>query len=152
KTLKVSQPENDQAGAPLHETAQRDLNAALQLLAQRAQFVTGASGVAIAQLEGESMICRASCGSAPAIGGVLSANSGLSGESVRTRQLLRCDDAATDPRVNRETCLALGIVSAVVIPLIRENEIVGVFELFSSRSHAFQDRDIAILEQLTEAV
>lgn len=150
KTLQV--PENGRAPAPLHETAQRDLNAALQLLAQRTQLVTGASGVAIALREGEYMISRASCGSAPEIGAVLSVNSGLSGESVRTRQCLRCDDAATDRRVNRETCLALGIVSAIVIPLIRENEIVGVFELFSSRSHAFKDHDMAILERLTEAV
>src|SRR5437016_12470757 len=37
----------------LTEMAQRDLNATLQLLAERAQYITGASGAAIALWEGE---------------------------------------------------------------------------------------------------
>jgi len=93
----------DDGGKSLIEMAERDLNATLQLLAERAQYITGASGAAIALREGGEMICRASAGpSAPELGAHLQVNSGLSGESVRTRQTLRCDDAETDPRVNRE--------------------------------------------------
>jgi hypothetical protein len=72
-------------GSSLTEMAQRDLNATLQLLAERAQYITGASGAAIALREGEKMVCRASAGpSAPELGTRLQTDSGLSGESVRT--------------------------------------------------------------------
>ena len=133
--------------------AQRDLNATLQLLAERAQYITGATGAAIALREGAVMLCRASSGSsAPELGAHLQVDSGLSGKSVRTGQILRCDDAETDARVNRESCRALGIASVVVMPLLRENEITGVFELFSEKAYAFAQRDIAALERLGEMV
>jgi putative methionine-R-sulfoxide reductase with GAF domain len=133
----------------LTEMAQRDLNATLQLLAERAQYITGASGAAIALWEGEKMVCRASAGpSAPELGTRLQIDSGLSGESVRTRQILRCDDAEHDPRVNRESCHALGIASVMVMPLIREEEVNGVFELFSGRPYAFEERDVTALERM----
>src|SRR6202167_2603289 len=105
------------AGRSLAEMAHRDLDAALQLLAERAQYITGASGTAIALRRGEhnDMLCRACVGSnAPELGALLSTEFGLSGESVRTRQPLRCDDAERDARVNREVCRQLGIASVVV--------------------------------------
>jgi GAF domain-containing protein len=133
----------------LTEMAQRDLNATLQLLAERAQYITGASGAAIALREGEKMVCRASAGpSAPELGTRLQIDSGLSGESVRTKQILRCDDAEHDARVNRESCSALGIASVMVMPLIQEQEVNGVFELFSGRPYAFEERDVVALERM----
>jgi putative methionine-R-sulfoxide reductase with GAF domain len=143
----------DDGGKSLTEMAERDLNATLQLLAERAQYITGASGAAIALREGGEMICRASAGpSAPELGAHLQVNSGLSGESVRTRQTLRCDDAETDPRVNRESCRVLGIASVVVMPLVRAQEANGVFELLSGRAYAFEERDITALERLGEMI
>jgi putative methionine-R-sulfoxide reductase with GAF domain len=137
----------------LVEMAQRDLEAALQLLAERAQYITGASGAAIALLEDREMICRASAGpSAPALGAEVQVKSGLTGESVRTRQVLRCDDAETDSRVNRESCRALGIKSVMVVPLIREQLVIGVFELLADRANAFEERDVTALERLAEMV
>jgi len=143
----------DDGGKSLTEMAQRDLDAALQLLAERAQYITGASGAAIALHEGGNMICRASAGpSAPELGAHLQVSSGLSGESVRTQQILRCNDAETDARVNRETCRALGIASVVVMPLVRQREVNGVFELLSGRAYAFEERDITALERLGEMI
>jgi putative methionine-R-sulfoxide reductase with GAF domain len=143
----------DDVGKSLTEMAQRDLEAALQLLAERAQYITGASGAAIALLEGSEMICRASAGpSAPALGAEVQMKSGLTGESVRTRQVLRCDDAETDSRVNRESCRALGIKSVMVVPLIREKAVIGVFELLAGRANAFEERDVTALERLAEMV
>jgi len=137
----------------LTEMAQRDLEAALQLLAERAQYITGASGAAIALIEDREMICRASAGpSAPALGAEVQLKSSLTGESVRTRQVLRCDDTESDPRVNRETCVALNIKSVMVVPLLREQEVIGVFELLADRTSAFEDRDVKALERLAEMV
>jgi putative methionine-R-sulfoxide reductase with GAF domain len=139
----------EDGGKSLAEMAQRDLSATLQLLAERAQYITGASGTAIALRDHEEMVCRASAGpSAPEVGAQLQVNSGLSGESVRTQQTLRCDDAFTDERVNRESCEALGIRSVVVMPLIRGGEVIGVFELFSDKAHVFESRDITALERV----
>src|SRR5262249_32088261 len=74
---------SEDGGRSLQEMAQRDLDAALQLLAERAQYITGASGAAIALGDADGMVCRASSGpSAPKVGSTLQANSGLSGESV----------------------------------------------------------------------
>jgi putative methionine-R-sulfoxide reductase with GAF domain len=149
---KVHFPGED-GGRSLNEMAQRDLSATLQLLAERAQYITGATGAAIALREGDDIVCRASSGSvAPEIGAHLQVDSGLSGESIRTRQVLRCDDAQTDPRVNRESCEALGIASVVVMPLLREQSVNGVFELLSDRPAAFEERDIGALERLGEMV
>ena len=149
---KVHFPGED-GGRSLNNMAQRDLEATLQLLAERAQYITGATGAAIALRSGEEIVCRASAGSvAPEIGAHLQMESGLSGESIRTKQILRCNDAQTDTRVNRESCEALGISSVVVMPLLRDNEVNGVFELLSNRPNAFEERDIGALERLGEMV
>lgn len=140
-------------GRSLTNMAQRDLDAALQLLAQRAQYITAASGAAVALREEGGMICRASAGtSAPGLGSHLQTDSGLSGESVRTRQILRCDNANTDSRVNRETCQALGIASVIVMPLVYNEEVIGVFELFSDRISAFEERDVVALQRISEMI
>src|SRR5258708_19047868 len=108
----------EDSGQSLAKMAESDLDAALQLLADRAQYITGAGGAAIAlRRDGRNdLICRANAGSnAPELGALLSAEFGLSGESVRTRQPLRCDDAERDPRVNREGCRQMGIASVLVV-------------------------------------
>jgi hypothetical protein len=145
----------EDGGQSLAKMAQLDLDAALQLLAERAQYITGASGAAIALRRGEhsDMLCRASAGSnAPELGALLSMEYGLSGESVRTRQALRCDDAAQDRRVNRESCRQLGIASVVVMPIVSERQVLGVFELFSGKPYAFEERDLSALRRLGEMV
>jgi GAF domain-containing protein len=139
----------------LAELARRDLDAALQLLTDRAQYITGATGAAIAlRRNGKNdMQCRASTGSnAPELGALLSTEFGLSGESVRTRQPLRCDDAERDVRVNREVCRQLGIASVVVMPVVNDEEVLGVFELFSGEVNAFGERDLSAVQRLSELV
>lgn len=137
------------------EAAQRDLDAALQLLVNRAQYITGATGAAIALRRNGSkdMLCRASIGAnAPELGALLSTEFGLSGESVRTKQALRCDDTARDVRVNAEICRQLGIVSVIVLPVIDDGQVLGVFELFSEKANAFGDRDLSVVHRLSGMV
>src|ERR1035437_4058120 len=132
--------------------AETELDSALQLLVERAQYITGATGTALALPQGEEMVCRASAGaSAPAVGARLQVRSGLTGESISRRQLLRCDNAEIDPRVNLETCRALGIASIVVLPLLRRSgEVRGLFELFSDHPYAFEERDLIALERMAD--
>jgi GAF domain len=143
----------EDGGQSLAAWARRDLEATLQLLADRAQYITGGSGAAIALRDGDLIMCRASSGpSAPQVGSYFEVSSGLSGESVRTRKTLRCDDAMTDPRVNHDSCKALGIASFAVMPLIRDDEVIGIFEIFSNQPRAFQERDLLALERMGEMV
>src|SRR6266403_852539 len=141
--------DNSNGNRTLEET---ELDSALQLLVERAQYITGATGTALALPQGEEMVCRASAGSsAPAVGARLQVRSGLTGESISRRQLLRCDNADTDPRVNLETCRALGIASIVVLPLLRRSgEVRGLFELFSDHPYAFEERDLIALERMAD--
>ena len=153
-TAPVRFPGED-GGQSLGEMAQRDLDAALQLLADRAQYITGASGAAIAlRRDGMAdMLCRASTGTnAPELGALLSTEFGLSGESVRTKRALRCDDAERDARVNREVCKQLGIASVVVMPVVNDDQVLGVFELFSGKAHAFGERDLSAIQRLSQMV
>jgi GAF domain-containing protein len=146
---------SEQSGRTLADMAQRDLDAALQLLADRAQYITGSSGAAIALRRSgkKDMLCRASTGSnAPELGALLSTEFGLSGESVRTRRVLRCDDVERDARVNREACRQLGIASVAVMPVVNDDEVLGVFELFSGKANAFGERDLTALKRLSEMV
>ena len=143
----------DPASASGNQTFEdRELDAALQLLVERAQYITGATGAALAIAQGEEMVCRASVGSpGPAVGARLQVRSGLSGESISRKQLLRCDNAETDPRVNLETCRNLGIASIVVLPLLtRSGEVRGLFELFSDHAYAFEERDLIALERMAD--
>jgi len=154
-TEKTPRFPGEDGGRSLAEIAQSDLDAALQLLADRAQYITGASGAAIALRRGEhaDMLCRASAGlNAPELGSLLSMEYGLSGESVRTSRSLRCDDAERDPRVNREGCRQLGIASVLIMPIISDRQVLGVFELFSGKPHAFDERDVSALQRLGEMV
>jgi len=140
------------AMAASRSLAETELESALQLLVERAQYITGATGTALALPHGEEMVCRASAGSsAPAVGARLQVRSGLTGESISRRQLLRCNNAETDPRVNLEACRALGIASIVVLPLLRQNgEVRGLFELFSDHPYAFEERDLIALERMAD--
>ena len=127
-----------------------DLRAALNLVVQRALDSTGATGAAIAVGNQGEMTCWAMSGpTAPPLGAPLPLDSGLSGECVRTRRALRCDDTASDARVNREACARLGGVGSILlVPILRRNSARGILEVFSTRPRAFDDSDEQVLELL----
>lgn len=144
------------------ESLERNLDAALQLVAERAQIFTRSSGAAIAlhpdegasvslSSNGSYMVCRARAGcDAPPLGAQLEIGSGFSGECVRTGQLLRCDDAETDPFVDRESCRLLGIRSILATPIRYQEEVLGLLEVFSPSTHAFNESDGKVIQRLAE--
>jgi GAF domain-containing protein len=54
--------------------------------------------------------------------------------------------------VNREVCRQLGIASVVVMPVVNDDGVLGVFELFSGRVNAFGERDLSAVQRLSEMV
>ncbi len=89
---------------------------------------------------------------APELGTRLDSESGLTVECIRTQQVQHCDDAQADPRVNVEASHQLGTRSVMVFPLLRNGNIAGVLEVFSSRAAAFGERDERTLEVLAKRI
>lgn len=143
----------EDGGLSLAETASSDFDAALQLLAERAKYITGAQAATISLLQEGELICRA-CVGAPKqkTDASTTVGSGLAAECARTRRILRCDDTSKDPRVNSEICRKYGIGSAMLMPLIRGQEVIGVFELLSGSVNGFEERDLTAMQRLGEMI
>jgi GAF domain-containing protein len=130
-----------------------DLDAALHLIARRAQAFTRSTAAAIGLTEDTDVICRATGGpNAPPVGARLRIGSGFSGECVRSGVLLRCDDSETDSRVDRGSCRALGIRSMIAAPIRAQGAVVGLIEVFSPQPNIFQPDHQLVLQHLTEIV
>ncbi len=130
-----------------------NLSQFLQGALARAQCITDATGLAIAVIEEKQLLCCARWGeNAPDLGVPLKPGSGISGECFRRGNILHCVDAETDPRVSVSVCQQLGIRSIVALPLVHDRTVIGVFEVFSSQTHAFSNRQIDALEVLSHLI
>ena len=136
-------------GLPPELSADLALEIVLNEIVEQACLATGATGAAVVLKRDEEMVCRASSGTnAPALGVRMDISSGLSGECVKTRQLQRSDDLTNDSRVDAEASKVLGIRSAMLMPLLSDGNLIGVFEIFSSQPNAFGERDEMTLDAL----
>ena len=125
------------------------LDPILETIADAARRLTGASGAALAMWKDGAMVCRARSGkTAPALGAQLSADTGISGECLRTGKTQHCTDSEHNPLVDVEVCRSLGLRSIAVSPIQGWREINGILEVFSIQPGAFTDAHIALLEQL----
>ena len=130
--------------------AEIELEPAISVIAERAQSLTGATGSAIALRHGEDIICRARTGrTAPDLGARLQTDSGISAECVRTGEVLLCNDAERNPRVDLASCRRLGVRSILVAPLRHFRRTLGVFEVLSAAPYAFDGRDVATMQLLS---
>jgi GAF domain-containing protein len=125
----------------------------MQFVVERASTLMRADGAALATWQGNRMVCQASAGtSVPDIGTEVDANSGLAGLCVRTGQVWRCDDATSDRNVNVEACRELGIRSVIAAPLNHLNKVLGILQVLSSETFAFDDRDVATVQLLSQVM
>lgn len=72
----------------------------------------------------------------------------LSGLAARTGAVVRTDNAASDPRVNREAVRRTGVVSMMCVPVRGGHGGTSVLKVSSRRPDAFSDMDVATLELL----
>ena len=130
-----------------------NLDAALHLICQRACSLTRGMGAAIAVAQNGMMICRARIGAiAPELNTQLEVNSNFSLECIQSGRALRCDDSETDGRVNVDSCRALSVRSIVAAPTLYERDVLGILEVFSAESFAFDEGDVAVVERLAQTV
>lgn len=113
-----------------------------------------AEGAVVELMSGNDVICACAAGSLDAHTGSRRRRieGSLSGMAVRDRQILVCDDSATDTRVDRENSLRVGAVSVVCVPLYRGRDPVGVLNVIASKPGAFDSEAVAILTSLAEFV
>jgi putative methionine-R-sulfoxide reductase with GAF domain len=130
-----------------------DLDAILQLVAERALSFTGASGAALAFLTDDKMICRARAGEmAPPLETPVDVTQGLTGECVRSGVLVSCEDTENDPRVDPEVCRIWGIGSLMAAPIVDNLQVIGLLEVFSPHPRSFTDVHRTVLERLVELI
>jgi diguanylate cyclase (GGDEF)-like protein len=99
------------------------------------------------------MVYEVFAGTAETYPGVrLRRDSSLSGMCVALDQVLRSDDTALDPRVDRNICAKVGAGSMVCAPLHRGEIVVGVLKVYSVLPHSFGADDEQTLELLGELV
>jgi len=133
--------------------AELELEPGINIIAERAQALTGATGAAIALHSGNEIVCRARSGrTAPDLGVRLQTDSGLSAECVRTGEILLCHDAESNPRVDLASCRRLGARSILVAPLRHYRQNLGVFEVLSGAPYAFDHRDVATMQLLSSVM
>jgi PAS domain S-box-containing protein len=119
----------------------------LNLAAQKIHRLTGATGTAVELIEGNEVVSAAASGSTvPFIGFRMNIVGSLSGLCIRKRQVLKCDDATNDPRVDLVACSKVGAVSLVVAPLYNKGVAIGALKILSDAPAAFGQRDVQTLE------
>ena len=154
RTVGMSDASHEPGGAELEiHPGELTLEPGINIIAERAQSLTGATGAAIALRSGGEIVCRARSGrTAPDLGVHLQTDSGLSAECVRTGEILLCHDAERNPRVDLASCRRLGARSILVAPLRHYRRTLGLFEVLSATPYAFDNRDVATMQLLSSVM
>jgi len=150
---KESPPDASPLLAEAAESAKRELELTLQLLANRAQSLTHASAATIGLADTGPFHSRASAGAmATEAGSELRTDPALISKCLEKKQIVCCNDTRNGSRSDGTKYEALAIKSMMVMPLLREEEAVGLFELLSDRKQAFDDTHAEHLERLAGMV
>jgi EAL domain-containing protein (putative c-di-GMP-specific phosphodiesterase class I) len=124
-----------------------------RLVDQTLLLVPHAEGAVVELVDGDCLTYVCTGGNlADHVGTGLRIDGSLSGLAVRTGQTLRCDDALTDPRVDRAACERVGAISMVCVPLRQRGEPIGALKVSSSSAHAFDGNDVTTLTRVAEFI
>ena len=146
-------PERDTFSDEETQPAEISLQPAINVIAERAQTLTRATGAAIALRKGSEIVCRARTGrTAPDLGVRLQTDSGISAECVRTGEVVLCHDAQHNPQVDLASCHRLGARSILAAPLRHFRKTLGIFEVLSSAPYAFNHSDVATMQLLASMI
>jgi hypothetical protein len=120
-----------------------DVDGAIHLIVDCARNVANATGVAVGLLKGDQLVYRAGSGGATTyIGRRVMATLSVPADIVASREILRVENAQTDPRIEAAICRQFGAKSLIILLIYHNHTAAGVLEIFFSEAHAFQDREV----------
>ncbi len=133
--------------------AQFNLNDFMQLVAQKMQDLTPATGAVVELVEGEFMVYKAVAGTVANYHNLkLPMKNSISGLCILENKVLISKDTEVDARVNLEACRKVLARSMVVAPLIYSGKTVGVIKILSRHPEAFNQLHIKILETMASLI
>jgi diguanylate cyclase (GGDEF)-like protein len=131
-----------------------DLEAAMQVVADRGQELTDASGAIVQVPEGEDtfrfQVTSGAC--RPFVGRRLDRGHSLAGHALRERCLIESDDCANDPRVDRRLTAKMEIGSMICAPLFHRGDAIGVLTVTHPEANHFSAADRQALELMSDLI
>ncbi|MFS8119445.1 MAG: PAS domain S-box protein, partial [Microcoleus sp.] len=124
-----------------------NLEAVMAVITDRTQKLIGADGAVIEMLEGDELVYRAAGGMAAASVGLrIKVATSLSGQCITSGEIFQCNDTETDPQIDLVGWRSLGVRSMVAVPLLDQDDRVGVLKVLSATPCAFTESDIQTLQ------
>jgi putative methionine-R-sulfoxide reductase with GAF domain len=131
----------------LIQTLQLDLAAAAELVAERVQKVTNASGTAIGILEKGDLVYRAATGSATIDAGTrVAPASALSGDCLSKGSALNYPDVTSSLDVRFDLFRSRDVKAFIAVPVYHAGQVSGVLELRFARANSFREADLRTAE------
>ncbi|HEY1833403.1 MAG TPA: EAL domain-containing protein [Solirubrobacteraceae bacterium] len=119
---------------------------------QALAMISGAEGALVGLIiDGDHL--RYVCGAGHLhdyVGERLALDGSLSGRAIHANSTLITDDTEQDPRVNRTATRSFNVRSSVCVPLGRGEQPVGIINVSSSCTGAFDGHDVALLSSLAD--
>lgn len=130
-----------------------DLGNIMNMVVHKAQHIVAADGAAVELVQNTGIVYSASSGMANKFLGLrLEIEKSLSGACIKERVPLLCNDIEADDRVNKEACRKIGLRSMIVVPLLCENEVVGILKVLARKVNAFHEDDIDVLKLMSNLI
>jgi signal transduction histidine kinase len=124
-----------------------------RIAAEALLMIEGADGASIEVRDGEMLEYVSGARTlARFVGLQLRVDGSLSGRCVTSAQVVRCDDALHDDRVDREAVRLTGVRSMLCVPLRVSSRTDAVLKVSSETPNAFTDADAAGLQRLAEVL
>ena len=120
-----------------------DADTTMHLIAERAQEIANASGVAIGRLRGDQLVYAAGSGSAaPYIGRRVMAIFSTSRNIESKAEILRVENSTHDDRIEAAVCRQFGVQSLLMLPIFCGRRMAGVLQVLFDEPHVFQDQEV----------
>jgi len=128
-------------------SADLDLQRVIDLIAEDAKRLTRADIGAVGLVDDiEVVVYGTSSGSDFHKYTRIDIEASLSGAALKMGQILRCHDAESDQRIDRELLARMGMRSALSVPLVFDGQVFGVANVLSRTAYAFTDADVHTLQ------
>lgn len=131
----------------LIQTLQLDLAAAAELVAERVQKITNASGTAVGIIEKGELFYRAATGSAAIEAGTrIAPDSALSGDCLSKGSALNYPDVTPSLHVRADLFRKRDVKAFIAVPVYHAGQVAGVLELRFARANSFREADLRTAE------